>query len=70
MQTETGIKFKDQYWFAAGQHILDDDYEFGSQQSVSASRSSKGSSKKQSSTEVIKSGDTLILVIAQMPSLH
>ena len=58
---------RDQYWFASGRYMIDDNYVFGSDKPVASSCSSnKGASKKGSTEQIIKSGDTLIMFIAQI----
>jgi hypothetical protein len=71
IENETGINKKDQYWLAFEQYIIHDDYEFGSDKPVVPSRPVNAPKNQPlSPKEPIRSGDKLIMCIAQLPPFH
>jgi len=65
---ETGINRKDQYWYAFERYLISDDYEFGSTRPVVPPLPANAPRKQAAPpTDPIRSGDTLIMCIAQMP---
>ncbi|UJR21483.1 hypothetical protein I4U23_024567 [Adineta vaga] len=68
IENKTGIKCKDQFWYAFGQYIIPDEYEFGSEEPVVRPRPKTSGRKNQVTppNDPIRVGDTLILYIAQL----
>ncbi|CAF3455756.1 unnamed protein product [Rotaria socialis] len=68
IETQTNIDRKNQYWYAFDRFMIDDDYVFGSTELVAPPTPRNAPRKKdETPTEPIRSGDTLIMYIAQMP---
>ncbi|CAF1276968.1 unnamed protein product [Adineta steineri] len=67
IENKTGIKYKDQYWYAFERYMISDDYVFGSTQLVVPPPPRNAPSKRTvQPTEPIRTGDTLIMYIAQL----
>ncbi|CAF0893185.1 unnamed protein product [Rotaria sp. Silwood1] len=67
IENQTGIERKSQFWYAFDRYIIDDNYQFGSQDPVVPPRRKNTPLKEAlAPTDPIRSGDTLIMYIAQI----
>ncbi|CAF4669514.1 unnamed protein product, partial [Rotaria sp. Silwood2] len=67
IEKKTGIERKSQYWYAFDRFLINDDYQFGSQDPVVPLRPKNAPRKEAPTpTDPIRSGDTLIMYIAQI----